>query len=74
MRLIGYKVLGLIMIYYIFKYSFGIKTNSLEPLQSQKKKKNPLKLDFVNINFNDFVSARSDSFKAYCRSKSIVMR
>ena len=49
--------LRLIIIYYMFKYTVGIKTTLLESLQNQKS---PLKLDLGTTYQKDFVFARSD--------------
>ena len=50
--------LRLIIIYYMFKYIFGIKTTLLESLSNKKKKL--LRLDLGTICQKDLVFARSD--------------
>ena len=50
--------LRLIIIYYMFKYIFGIKTTFLESLRSQKKALQ--KLDFGKIYYNVFVLSRNE--------------
>ena len=56
------EFLILVIIYYMFKYTFGIKTNLLESHRGQKR---PLKVDFGKTTYNDLVLARSEFFKVF---------
>ena len=59
LRLVGApnESLILIIIYYVFKYSVGIKTTLLESLRSQKSILNAI---FGKPSYNDLVFARNE--------------
>ena len=63
------KSIRLIIIYYIFKYTFGIKTTLLVSFRSKKKKKLITKLDLGKTSYKDLVFARGAFFKGFLSSK-----
>ena len=64
LRLVGApnESIRLILIYYMFKYSFGIRTVLPE---SVRIKQSPLKVGFEKTSYNDFVSDQSDLLRLF---------